>query len=127
MIVEQTFYLIKVPKLEKMGLIEKNLSTPVKLKATPVENALSLLIRIEEENAKKRIEELTAKKETFLGNMRANSQETKIGNGDQFSLTSEKAVVLSRFESLIEGSKKELNYCASREKILKFVKYFSEQ
>ena len=110
-----------------MGLIEKTLSTPVKLKATSVENALSLLIKIEEENAKKRIEELTAKKETFLGNIRASSQETKIGNGDQFSLTSEKAVALSKFESLIEGSKKELDYCASREKLLQFVKYFSEQ
>ena len=39
-----------LPKLEKMGLIEKTLSTPVKLKATSVENALSLLIKIEEEN-----------------------------------------------------------------------------
>src|SRR3989304_7985009 len=31
-----------MPKLEKMGLIEKTLSTPVKLKATSVENALSI-------------------------------------------------------------------------------------
>jgi sugar-specific transcriptional regulator TrmB len=116
-----------LPKLEKMGLIEKTLSTPVRLKATSVENALSLLIKIEEENSTKRIEELTLKKQVFLGNIRASSQEPKIGNGDQFSLTSEKAVALSKFESLIGGAKKELDYCASREKLVQFVKYFSEQ
>jgi sugar-specific transcriptional regulator TrmB len=115
-----------LPKLEKMGLIEKTLSTPVKLRATSVENALSILIRNEDENAKNRIIELTAKKEEFLKNFRTSSKETKLGDGDQFSLTSEKAVALSKIQSLIESAQSELEYCVSREKLFQFLKYFSE-
>ena len=115
-----------LPKLEKMGLIEKTLSTPVKLKATSVENALSILIRNEEENAKNRIVELTAKKEEFLEHFRTSSKEAKLGNGDQFSLTSEKAVALGKANSLIDAAQIQIEYIASREKMLQFVKYFSE-
>ena len=114
-----------LPKLKKMGLIEKTLSTPVQLKATPVENALSILIRNEEENAKNRIIELTAKKEQFLEHFRTSSKETKLG-GDQFSLTSEKAVTLGKINSLIDSAQTQIECIASREKVLQFAKYFSE-
>ena len=49
-----------LPKLEKMGLIEKTLTIPVKLKATSVDNALSILIRDEEEQAKRLVAEYKA-------------------------------------------------------------------
>jgi sugar-specific transcriptional regulator TrmB len=115
-----------LPKLEKMGLIEKTLSTPVKLKATSVENALSILIRNEEENAKNRITELIAKKEEFLAHYRTSGKETKIGNGEQFSLTAEKAVALNKINGLIDNVQTVAEYVASREKMVQFVKYFSE-
>ncbi|MGF3522092.1 MAG: TrmB family transcriptional regulator [Candidatus Bathyarchaeia archaeon] len=54
-----------LPKLEKMGLIEKTLNTPVRLRATSVENALSILIKNEEERVKKRVMELITKKQSF--------------------------------------------------------------
>jgi sugar-specific transcriptional regulator TrmB len=115
-----------LPKLEKMGLIEKTLSTPVKLKATSIENALSILIRNEEENAKNRIIELTSKKAEFLEHFRTSGKDTKLGNGDQFSLTTEKAVALSKANALIDSAQSQIEYVASREKMLQFVKYFSE-
>jgi sugar-specific transcriptional regulator TrmB len=115
-----------IPKLEKMGLIEKTLSTPVSLKATSVENALAILIRNEEENAKTRIKELTAKKEEFLAHFRTSAKETKMGNAEQFSLTSEKAVSLIKAKTLIDGAQNQIEYVASREKTLQFIRYFSE-
>ncbi len=115
-----------LPKLEKMGLIEKTLSSPVKLKATSVENALSILIRNEEENAKNRIIQLTAQKEEFLEHFRTSTKETRLGNGDQFSLTSEKAVALGKAESLIDGAQTEIKYISSREKLFQFLKYYSK-
>jgi sugar-specific transcriptional regulator TrmB len=115
-----------LPKLEKTGLIEKTLSTPVKLKATSVENALSILIRNEEENAKNRIIELTKKKEEFLQHYITGTKSVSIGDGDQFSLSSEKAVSLSKTQSLIDAAQTQIDYAASREKILQFLKFFSD-
>jgi sugar-specific transcriptional regulator TrmB len=115
-----------LPKLEKMGLIEKTLSTPVKLKGAPIENALSILIRNEEENAKNRIIDLTKRKEEFLQNYRTGTKSASMGDGDQFSLSSEKAVSLSKAQSLIDAAQTQLDYIASREKVLQFFKFFSD-
>jgi len=115
-----------LPKLEKMGLIEKTLSTPVKLKATSVENALEILIKNEEEKAKNRIAELSAKKAEFLKHFQTSSKESKMGDGEQFSLTSEKAVALSKIKALIDLAQTQIEYVSSREKILQFVKFYSE-
>ncbi|NIQ05427.1 MAG: TrmB family transcriptional regulator, partial [Candidatus Korarchaeota archaeon] len=43
-----------LPKLEKMGLAEKLLGRPLKIRATPVEEGLSLLIKHEEDTARER-------------------------------------------------------------------------
>jgi sugar-specific transcriptional regulator TrmB len=115
-----------LPKLEKMGLIEKTLTTPVKLKATPVENALSILIRHEEEQSKTRIKELSEKKKEFLQNYKARIRENKLEEGDQFLLISEKSVSLSKIDSFIEKVQTEIQYVASREKLFQFLRYFSE-
>jgi sugar-specific transcriptional regulator TrmB len=115
-----------LPKLEKMGLIEKTLSTPVKLKATSVENALEILIKNEEEKAKNRIAELSEKKAEFLKHFQTSSKESKMGDGEQFSLTSEKAVALSKIKALIDSAQTQIEYVSSREKILQFVKFYSE-
>lgn len=114
-----------LPKLEKMGLIEKTLSIPVTLKAAPVENALSILIRIEEEKAKNRLDELVAKKEEFLSHHLTSMKENK-SNGEQFALISEKTASLGKMTSLIEGANKEIICCISREKLFQFLKFSSE-
>jgi sugar-specific transcriptional regulator TrmB len=115
-----------LPKLEKMGLIEKTLSAPVKLKATSIDNALSILIRNEEENAKSRIIELTKKKEEFLQHYKTGSKSANIGDSEQFSLSYEKAVSLGKAQSLIDAAQTQIDLAASREKVLQFVKFFSD-
>jgi sugar-specific transcriptional regulator TrmB len=114
-----------LPKLEKMGLIEKTLTAPVKLKAASVDNALSILIREEEESSKNRLIELTAKKQEFLEHFRTGSKDGKLGNGEQFSIISEKAVGLSKIESFIDSARTEIEFCVSREKLLQFLKFFA--
>jgi sugar-specific transcriptional regulator TrmB len=115
-----------LPKLEKLGLIEKTLSTPVNLKATPVENALSILIKNEEETARAHIIDLTKRKDAFLENFHPVVKDAKSIDGDQFSLTSEKIVSLGKINSLIELAQNSIEYVASREKLLQFIKYFQE-
>jgi sugar-specific transcriptional regulator TrmB len=114
-----------LPKLEKMGLIEKTLTVPVKLKAASVNNALSILIREEEEKSKNKLAELAAKKQEFLEHFRTGSKDTKLENAEQFSIISEKAVGLGRIEALIDGARTGIDYCVSREKLRQFLKFFS--
>jgi sugar-specific transcriptional regulator TrmB len=115
-----------LPKLEKMGLIEKTLTTPVKLKATPVDNALSILIREEEEKSKNRLAELRAKKEEFLHTFRKGSKDDRLGSGEQFAIISEKAMGLGKMETMIDTAQTEIEYCVSREKLAQFLKFFSD-
>jgi len=49
-----------------MGLVEKLLGKPSKIRATPVEEALSILIKHEEDTSRKRVSALKAQTETFL-------------------------------------------------------------
>jgi sugar-specific transcriptional regulator TrmB len=44
-----------LPKLEKRGLIEKLLGTPTKIRATPIKEAIAILIKREEEKASERV------------------------------------------------------------------------
>lgn len=115
-----------LPKLEKMGLIEKTLTTPVRLRAISIESALSILIKNEEENVKKRVTELTTKKTEFLEHYRTSFKKTESSTGDQFSLTSDKMVTLNKIKTLIDNAQTEIEYCTSREKLLQFIRYFSE-
>ena len=55
-----------LPKLEELGLVERLLGKPIKIRATPVEEALSILIRHEEDTARNRMSTLKEKTETFL-------------------------------------------------------------
>ena len=55
-----------LPKLEKMGLVEKLMGKPSKIRATPVKEALSILIKHEEDTSRKRVSALKAQTETFL-------------------------------------------------------------
>jgi sugar-specific transcriptional regulator TrmB len=84
------------------------------------------LIKNEEEDAKNRIIELTKKKAAFLENFHPISKGTKSIDGDQFSLTFEKAVSLGKITSLIESAQNSIEYVASREKLRQFINYFSE-
>jgi sugar-specific transcriptional regulator TrmB len=113
-----------LPKLERMGLIEKTLSVPVKLKATSVENALAILIKEEEERAKNRIMELNSKKAEFLEHFRIGTR-SRPDNDEQFSFVAEKVVILGKIEELIDRAQTEVEYCASEEKLQQFLNFFS--
>ncbi|MGF3522093.1 MAG: MEDS domain-containing protein, partial [Candidatus Bathyarchaeia archaeon] len=57
---------------------------------------------------------------------RTSSKKIESCNGDQFSLTSDKAVTLNKIENLVDTAQSEIEYCTSREQLLQFMRYFSE-
>ena len=116
-----------LPKLEKMGLIERVLGTPEKIKAIPVEDAFSLLIKKQQEEAQKKISSLNAEAEAFMERLKQRDcTSTPEENESQFSLVSEKDAIMSKTAALIGNAKKEIGIAASRKKLAKFLFFFSD-
>lgn len=55
-----------LPRLEPLGLVERTIGSPVKIRDTPVDQALSMLVRNKEEETKQEVQALNAKKGEVL-------------------------------------------------------------
>jgi sugar-specific transcriptional regulator TrmB len=116
-----------LPKLEKMGLIERMLSTPEKIKAIPVEDAFSVLIKKQQDEAKKKISALTAEAKTFLEHLKQRDWiSTPEESEPQFSLVSEKDAIMSKTAALIGKARTNIAIAASRKKLATFMFFFSD-
>ena len=116
-----------LPKLEEAGLIERVLGRPVRVRALPIEDALSLLIRRKKEEADRTISELIAKKQEFITNFEASPEKTDLEDEKpQFILISEKEAVAIRTASLIDNSKTRIDIMDSYENVIKFLMNYEE-
>jgi len=116
-----------LPKLEKMGLIERALGTPEKIKAIPVEDAFSLLIKKQHEEAERRISALSAEAHAFMEHLKEKDLKiTPEQNDSQFSLVSEKDAIMTKTAVLIGNAQEEISITASRRKLAKFMFFFSD-
>lgn len=117
-----------VPRLESLGLAEKLLGTPVKIRATPLDDALSILIKQQREAADGRISTLEAKRVEVMQlfnkyNERPIIEEEQVN----FSLLSGRELVLGKASSMVKSVEKELDLVCSRAKLMQFVYFFAEQ
>jgi len=116
-----------LPKLEKAGLIDRVLGKPLKVRALPVEDALSVLIERKKEDANREISELTAKKSDFLKSFKANSKRIMLEEErPNFVLISEKDTMVKRIASLIKNAKKEIDIVDCGENVTRFVFTYTE-
>jgi len=116
-----------LPKLEKMGLIERVLGTPEKIKAIAVEDAFSLLIKKQRDEAERKISALNAEAEAFLEQLKQKDWKTTPEQTEsEFSLVSERDAIMSKTAALIGNAKKEIWIAASRKKLAKFMFFFSD-
>ncbi len=115
-----------LPKLEEMGLVERLLGKPTKIRATPVEEALSILIKQEEKTARKRVSAMKAKTETFLKHFaRApRLEEEEKGN---FFLLSKPENVMAKMLIIIKKAEREICFAFSRNQIMQLVHGFGEE
>ena len=115
-----------LPKLEKMGLAEKLLGKPAKIRATPVEDALSVLIKHEEDTARERVSSLKAKTETFLKHF-ARAARLEVEEKPHFALLSKRENMIARMLTMVKNAEKEIDIVFSRSQIMQFLHAFSEQ
>jgi sugar-specific transcriptional regulator TrmB len=114
-----------LPKLEKLGLIEKILGKPIKIRATPLEDALSILIKREEDSAKKRLSMLRTEKDALLikSNLHKTTPKLKEPN---FTLVSQREAVIYRGLTMIEAAEKAIDIITSRDQFLHFFTNYTE-
>jgi len=116
-----------LPKLERMGLVERVLGTPVKIRALPLDEALALLVKHEQERTNKKMSELVVKKEEFLKHFKAETKRVMREDEDtQFSLISERATLLPKAASLLKNVQSEIDIVAPRAKLIQFISVYAE-
>lgn len=116
-----------LPKLEKMGLIEKILGTPAKIRARPLEDSLSILIKREKEIADQKMSMLAARKEQLLKDFRANRGKIKLeGQEANFALLSTKDAILSKGIASLKSAEKEIDFVTSLEEFRVWLPTFAE-
>lgn len=116
-----------IPKLEKMGLIERMLGTPTKIRATPIEDALSILVKQEQERAKRKVSELIAEKDAFLRRFNSNKGKLRFeGEEAQFALL-QGDLIVNKIINMIRAAEKEIDVMTTRESAIRFAQTYTEQ
>ncbi len=114
-----------LPKLEKMGLIEKILGTPMKVRATPVEEALSILIKREQDIASKRVSALKAKKDEFLKSFKSSRVEP-ISEEAHFALIPQREGIINKGLAMIKNAKREIDIITSGYEFIQIFTNYAE-
>jgi len=111
-----------LPKLQKMGLIEKLLGKPTKIRATPVEEALSILVKREQDIANKKLSALTAKKDRFLKHFKVYKVEP-ISEKAHFALIPQREGIIGKGLTMVKNAEKEINVITSS---YEFIRLFTD-
>lgn len=116
-----------LPKLENAGLIDRVLGRPVKVRALPMEDALTMLIKRKEEEAEREKSELIVRKKVLLDSLQEESFMIEPEEHDShFILVSEKDAVTTRITSLINGTENEIEVVDSSDNIIRFIMQYSD-
>jgi sugar-specific transcriptional regulator TrmB len=114
-----------MPKLEKMGLIEKILGKPTKIRAISVEDALSFLIKREQDIANKKVSALMFKKDKFLEHFKAYNMKP-ISEEPHFALISQREGIINKELTMVKNAEREIDVITSRDKFLHIFTVYSE-
>jgi sugar-specific transcriptional regulator TrmB len=103
-----------LPVLEEMGLAERVLGNPIKVRATPVEEALPMLIERLRDDTNRKVTALEAVTVEFLKNQKRNEILPLVENGgSHLTLISQWNAVNHRGVAMVSGSQKEVNLITS--------------
>ena len=115
-----------LPKLERMGLIERMLGTPVKVRATPVNESLTIIIGRERDEREKKISDLRSNKEILLRMLKNSLQKTEIIAEPSFALIQEKDGIIEKGLTMLENVEKEVRIATSRKELPKFLSLYED-
>jgi len=113
-----------LPKLEEIGLVEKILGKPAKIKATPIEEGLSILIKREQDIVSKKMSALMAEKDVLLKNFKANKMKPTLeGEEARFALILNMEARITKGQDMAKNAMQEIDIITSQNK---FTQAFTE-
>lgn len=113
-----------LPSLEKTGLIERLLSKPTEVRATPISDALSFLVA---EEKSKFDERLSGMRHT-VERLSIKDWKQPISNEESiYILIAEKKAILAKTSRLIRASRKEVTLIADKPRIMAVLSRFSAE
>jgi sugar-specific transcriptional regulator TrmB len=113
-----------LPSLEKMGLVERLLGKPAEVRATPISDALSLLVS---EEKSKSDERLTGMRSSVQRLSLKDWKQPLPGEESIYILIAEKKAILAKTSELVENSRKEVALIADKERIIPVLAQFSHE
>ncbi len=117
-----------LPKLERLGLIERTLGTPSMVRTIHAEDALSLLVKRQKNELNQKLAELSAKKDEVLKRLKQMPKAPiREDETAQFSLISEKNAIVSKGAALFNSVHKGVDYAISRNKLKQFLYTYADQ
>jgi sugar-specific transcriptional regulator TrmB len=107
-----------MPKLEKLGLVEKVLGKPIKYKPIPPEEGLCLLLRRQQEAASRKITELAEKKTQLLGQLESLKNKRVLDEPEiLFVLISDRVRTVHMMIEMTNNAVKEVVFTATQDGI----------
>jgi sugar-specific transcriptional regulator TrmB len=103
-----------MPKLERLGLVEKVLGKPIKYKSVPPKEALSILFKRERESAERKMAELAEKRRRLLKQLKSVRAERTVEEEPSFVLISDRDQALRKMATMLQKAKKEVLVLSSR-------------
>jgi len=102
-----------MPKLEKLGLVEKALGKPIKYRSIPPKRALSILLEHEQEKANKKIAELTQMQKRLFEQLKSVEVDKEVEEEPRFVLISDRDQALRKIVEVLQKAKKEFSIVSS--------------
>lgn len=109
-----------LPQLQKLGLIEKTLERPLRVKATAVATVLSILIKREQDITSKKVAKLETEKNKFVMELQNFKMDSECNETPHFTLISQKDAVIEKILSMIEAAEKSIDITISSEQLIHF-------
>ncbi|MDD1673210.1 MAG: hypothetical protein LUP99_02240 [Methanomicrobiales archaeon] len=116
-----------LPKLYDIGIVEKVLGNPTRVRAIPAGKAMTLLVKNRQEASSRELNELALTANEFSKNFRP-VIETASNSGDdcQFSLISGKHAMREKVLDILEETKEEISAALSGKYLFKFLNNYFE-
>ena len=106
-----------LPKLEKIGLIERILGKPTRMRAIPVKDALTLMIKREEQIARERVRSLTAVKDEVMRHFKTYKVKPLSKEAAHFALISEGEGIINKELAMVQNAEEAIDVITSKDKL----------
>ena len=110
-------------KLQELGLIEKEITHPIMLRAIPIENVIEILLK----RKKKNYDKLKSRTNFLLNNLKNKHVTNSSQEESQFVLVPSKEALIKRLKKAIDNAQKSIDVATSSRRFMYACYCFSEQ